>query len=239
MWALIGLMLLRGMYKSQNEPASSLWSGECGRNVFKAKMSFLRYQILLKLMRFDDRETRKDRKKKDRFAPNRALFEKFDNRCQDNYTLSDCVTIDETLRRFRGRCKFQLYMPQKPGKYGLLFRVLADAKSRYVHHWTERLRKKRYHGSLLYYYTSADLCEQLRTEYKLTVVGTVKTNSRGLPELLKQAGKRDPESTIFAWNEKLMLVSYVPKKNKNVLMLTTMFDQPEIDNADRNKLVVI
>ena len=49
------------------------------------------------------------------------------------YMLSEYETIDETLRKFRGRCGFCIYMPQKPGKYGLLFRVITDAQVQYVH----------------------------------------------------------------------------------------------------------
>ena len=44
------------------------------------------------------------------------------------------VCIDETLRNFYGshQCDFKVYMPDKPGKYGLLFRCLADAVDRYI-----------------------------------------------------------------------------------------------------------
>ena len=36
-----------------------------------------------------------------------------------------------------------------------------------------------------------------------------------------------------------MLVSYVPKKRKNVLILSTMHDTPEVDEGDRNKPIMI
>jgi len=76
--------------------------------------------------------TRSTRQASDNFAAIRQLFDMFNNNCRDSYTLSANVTVDETLRKFRCRCKFRVYMPQKPGKYGLLFRVLSDARKRYV-----------------------------------------------------------------------------------------------------------
>lgn len=33
---------------------------------------------------------------------------------------------------FRGRCKFKMYMPAKPNKYGLKMQCLADANTHYV-----------------------------------------------------------------------------------------------------------
>ena len=128
-WAVIGLMLLRSIFKSQREPSESLWSGEYGCNILRATVPLHPFKLLLRLMRFDDRKAREKRRSWDRFAPIRALFEKLNKHFQENYTLSEHVTIDETLRKFRGHCKVSLYMHPKPGKYVILFRVLADAKA--------------------------------------------------------------------------------------------------------------
>lgn len=126
LWAMIGLMFLRGIYAGYREPLTEMWNPQTGREVFIETMSRARFQTMLKLLRFDDRATREVRGRADNFAPIRELFDKFNDACRDNYTLSPNVTIDETLRKFRGRCKFRVYMPAKPGKYGMLFRVLTD-----------------------------------------------------------------------------------------------------------------
>ena len=60
------------------------------------------------------------------------MFDDLSN-CQAYNTLSESITINETLRKFLGRCPFKVYMPNKPGKYGILFRVLTDAKAPYVY----------------------------------------------------------------------------------------------------------
>lgn len=56
------------------------------------------------------------------------IFNKFVNDSRKLYELSECVTVDEILLKFRGRSDKISYMPKKPGKYGLVIRVLCDAK---------------------------------------------------------------------------------------------------------------
>ena len=126
-WALIGLMVIRGVYGAYRESVKELWNSQTGRAVFKATMPRSRFETLLRLLRFDDRATKSARQSTVNFAPIRAVFDLFNNRCRDNFVLTENVTVDETLRKFRGRCRFRVYMPQKPGKYGLLFRVLTEA----------------------------------------------------------------------------------------------------------------
>ena len=43
-----------------------------------------------------------------------------------NFIPSECVTIDEQLVPFRGRCKFLQYMPSKPAKYGIKIWWMCD-----------------------------------------------------------------------------------------------------------------
>ena len=47
------------------------------------------------------------------------------------------------------------------------------------------------------YYTSVDLVEELCATHNLTVVGTIKPNSRGLPEEVKEAGGREEQSSVL------------------------------------------
>lgn len=221
-------------------------------------MSRARYEALLRLMRFDDRTTRSLRQSADNFAPIRQVFELFNDKCRDNFSLTENVTVDETLRKFRGRCRFRVYMPQKPGKYGLLFRVLTDARYRYVSRMLPYTGKtssaegnaaerqsptsivmdlcKHILGSgrnvtIDRYYTNVDMAEDLVRNHNITVVGTINSNCIHIPEQMKSAAGRDVLSTKFALGGKLMLLSYVPKPKKNVLLLTTQHDQPEISKA--------
>jgi len=146
-------------------------------------------------------------------------------------------------------------MPQKPGKYGILFRVITDARARYlsrmipytgrcedkaanssaqiVRNITEHIRGSGKNITMDRYYTTVDLAEELVKERNLTMLGTLQSNRKEIPEKFKQAKGRDVHSTLFAFIGECMLLSYVPKKGKVVLMLSTEHDSPQI--SDRKK----
>lgn len=56
----------------------------------------------------------------------------FNNNCQSNYSCGEYLTIDEMLIAFRGRCKFRMYLKNKPDKYGIKMQCLVDAKTHYL-----------------------------------------------------------------------------------------------------------
>ena len=107
-----------------------LWDKQVGRAPLIANIPKQRFKFLLRILRFDEKTTREAKKMIDKFAQICEFFDQFNNKCRDSYKLSDNTTIDEMLRRFRGRCIFRVYMPAKSGEYGLLFRVLVNAKVR-------------------------------------------------------------------------------------------------------------
>ena len=76
-------------------------------------MAVRRYEELL---RFDDKRARAERLKIDHMAAFRHIWELFLSNCRTTFIPSECVTIDEQLVPFRGRCKFKQYMPSKPCK---------------------------------------------------------------------------------------------------------------------------
>ena len=103
----IGLLYLSGIYRGKREPYKDLWSlaREGGRMIFSATMARNRFTLLLRLHRFDDKDTRDDRKKLDNFAAMRELWNLFVERLTAKlYIPSPFLTIDEMLAVFRGRC---------------------------------------------------------------------------------------------------------------------------------------
>ena len=128
--AFLALNVLRGTVPL--ESATELFTGSFAPAPFRAAMSQKRYAKLLASVRFDHSSTRADRRLGDKFCLMREVFTKFDRNLRRHYKPSDCLTIDETLVSYRGRCPFKVYMPTKPGKYGILVRSVADARSRYV-----------------------------------------------------------------------------------------------------------
>lgn len=52
---------------------------------------------------------------------------------------------------------------------------------------------------------------------------------REIPPLFLDSKKREVNSSKFGYSKECLLVSYVPNKNKNVLRLSTMHKQGDID----------
>ena len=55
-------------------------------------MSVNRFNHLLRILRFDNRETRDGREKVDKFAAIREVFEDFNSLLRVHYTPSECIT---------------------------------------------------------------------------------------------------------------------------------------------------
>ena len=83
---------------------------------------------------FHDPVTLHEMYQNDRFARMRWLVDSFEKNVTTHYRHTEFLCIDKTLRNYyvTYHCDFKMYMPDKPGKYGLLFRCMADAKDRYV-----------------------------------------------------------------------------------------------------------
>ena len=133
MRAFIGLMILVGVFRASRDPLESLFSEDLnfGKPIFRATMPRERMKTILRFLRFDDPATRIERVKVDKLAPIRYIFDLINDSLNSAYHPGRFTTIDEHLCRYRGRCKFRQFMPNKPDKYGLKFWVLADARNYY------------------------------------------------------------------------------------------------------------
>ncbi|XP_045911408.1 piggyBac transposable element-derived protein 4-like [Micropterus dolomieu] len=254
--AYAGLLILTGVYRSRGEAAASLWDAESGRSIFRATMPLKAFYAYSTLLRFDDRETRAQRRSSDKLAAVRELWDRWADMLPYMYNPGPDVTVDEQLVPFRGRCPFRQYMPSKPAKYGIKSWVLCDAKSSYA--WKMQVylgknnkpatpaRPKKNQGARVVLDLTVDLlgprnvtCDNFFTSYELgqrlldanlTMLGTVRKNRPELPPALISAKGRAAFSSEFAFatgpgpggHRTTTLVSYVPKKNKNVLVMTTL-----------------
>ncbi|KRZ18282.1 PiggyBac transposable element-derived protein 4 [Trichinella zimbabwensis] len=86
--------------------------------------------------------------------------------------------------------------------------------------------------------TSYLLGVQLRKK-NLTLVGTVKKNSPELPRELLLLQGREVNSSRFTFSEDCTIVSYMPKKNKNVLVLSTMHNDTRVSDGKGRKPDII
>lgn len=131
--AFLGLLLLVGTKKQNHTHFLELWTTDgTGSQICRACMGCNRFLFLLTAIRFDDKNTRQERKKIDKLAAIRFTLDRFVTNCEANYCLGEHMTIDEMLIPFRGRCSFIQYIPNKPAKYGLKAFVLCDSQTFYV-----------------------------------------------------------------------------------------------------------
>ncbi|KAJ8928432.1 hypothetical protein NQ314_019021 [Rhamnusium bicolor] len=121
LYAFFGLLAYTALFKSNNECIHTLFAtDETGREIIRCIMSKERFAFLLTCFRFDNPDDRIMRRLGDPAAANISqIFDIFVQNCQVCYTNGTSACIDEMLVGFRGRCKFKMYIPNKPGKYGL------------------------------------------------------------------------------------------------------------------------
>lgn len=216
--------------------------------------------IFISHLRFDNTETRNDRKQWDKLAPIRQVFEMFLNNCKKGYTIGEFATVDEMLEAFRGRCSFKQYMPKKPNKYGIKIFSLVDAKTWYVLNMEPYVgqqpegpfRAKNDPQSIVErlfqpisgtgrnitcdnWFTSFPLITSLLNRHRTTCVGRVRKNKRELPIEFVDSKKRPVGSSVFGFQEDITIVSYVPKKGKNVILASSMHHDDSIDSSTGDK----
>ena len=78
------------------------------------------------------RSQRSSRLTTDKFALFPDVWDKFVENCQGNYKPGAHLTVDEQLFPSKTRCRFIVYMPDKPDKFGIKFWCLVDNDSKYL-----------------------------------------------------------------------------------------------------------
>lgn len=264
MLALFGALFIISIKKGNHVNVEELWAKDgTGMILLRAVFSYKRFLFLLRALRFDDITTRKEREKFDKLAAIRTIFEDFVKNCMENYSLGEFITIDEMLHPFRGRCGFVQYMPLKPAKYGIKLYALCDSKTYYtwkfeiycglqregpfktsnkpfdiVQRLVEPIKDTKRNLTTDNYYTSYELAEYL-LKNGLTLTGTLKKNKRELPPEFQPSTSRTVGSSMFGFQPDVTLVSHVPKKNKAVILLSTMHDNNEIDEETQKPEIIL
>lgn len=265
--AFIGLMYLSGLFKSGHEDLKGMWATDgTGREIFRCTMPLARFLFLFTCLRFDDEQTREERRMVNKFAPISELFDKFVENCKNNFNPGINVTIDEMLVPFRGRCGFRMYIPNKPAKYGMKIQIMADSKTHYMVNaepytgaaGVRTNKKKNELGNATKvvlrlvqpisntgrnittdnWYTSAELANELLKQ-KLTLVGTVNKRKTFIPPEFLPQKKREEQESVFGFQSELTLVSYVPKRNKSVVLLSSMHNDKAVDEETKKPDIVL
>lgn len=167
------------------------------------------------------------------------------------------------LVSFRGRCGFIQYMPQKPAKYGLKIYVLCNSRTFYTFNLDIYCGEQK-NGPYMTSNKPFDICKRMTNpiinshcnlttdnyfssyelaEYLLgpglTFLGTLKRNKREVPLEFILDKNRMPGTSITGYQYDKTLVSYVTKKKKVVLLLSTMHDSIELDENTQNPVQIL
>jgi hypothetical protein len=179
----------------------------------------------------------------------REFFDYFVDKCKEFYIPSPYVCVDETLVGFRGRCPFRVYIPSKPDRYGIKIWSLCDNGTHYLSNLQVYLGKEgpspeQQQGarvvkqlmSHLYntgcnvttdnFFTSYDLGQFLLSQ-NITLLGTMRKSRTEIPPDFLPKTREEFESK-FAFTNNTALVSYTPRKNRTVVLLSTMHNRPEV-----------
>ena len=191
-------------------------------NNFGSVMSSRRFELLLKFLHLNDsrKQPAQGQPGYDKLYKVRPLLDTVVRNFQSCYSLTENLSIDESMVGFKGWLAFLQYMPKKPQKWGMKAWVLADSSNGYVWNWRlytgkevnapesplglahrvvldlhndDRLRNKGYRIFMDNFYSSPALFQDLKEE-RFEARGTLRTNRRGIPEELKSTKLRKGES---------------------------------------------
>ncbi|XP_034041956.1 piggyBac transposable element-derived protein 4-like [Thalassophryne amazonica] len=183
------------------------------------------FHTFSRMLRFDNRESRPARCVTVKLATIREVWEKWVDRLPYRYNPRPEVTVDEQLVLFKGRCPFRQYMSSKP-TYGIKIWVACDAKSSYA--WDMRV----YTGKLPS--GAPEKNQGIRVVVDLTVRlrehNISCDNLQGLVVF----------STEFPFTPTTTLVSYLPKKEQNMVLLSRLHKAAEIsDHEDKKPAIIV
>jgi hypothetical protein len=148
-------------------------------------------------------------------------------------------------------------MKSKPAKYGIKLWLLCDSATSYalnVQVYTGKIgdRPEKNQGERVVndlvevisgsgrnvttdnFFTSVPLARALLSK-KLTLVGTIRKNKIEIPAAFSASNSREVHSSRFGHQQQLTLVSYVPKKNRAVCLLSSMHKDAEISDRPDKK----
>lgn len=255
-YAFLAILITSGANNSNTDNTVDMWQ-TYSYPLYRAAMSINRFWNIIRFIRFDDAITRAQRIETDKAAPIRDIWTMLNSNLAKHYRPTEYLTIDEQLFPYRGRTRFTQYIPSKPAKYGIKVWWIGDASNSYPltgqiytgksgegreKNVGERVVKDLvapYKGSgrnitMDNYFTTLPLAKSLLS-WNLTIVGTLKKNKAYIPPAMTASKAREELSTVFGFNEKITMCSYVPKKAKVVIMLSSMHKEPKISDSAKKK----
>jgi hypothetical protein len=210
--AFIGLQIIMGIHQLPH--LKNYWSSDpilgvpAVSNVISAK----RFKKIVENIHLNDNQSNKDRTDPDydKLHKVRPVIEQLNLNFKKNIKSSSYLSVDEAMIKFKGRTSLKQYMPMKPVKRGYKAWCLADSTTGYILKFdiytgkttpnqsksefglgeriviklTEGVQNQMNIVAFDNFFTSVKLLNYLHSK-GIAAVGTVRTNKKGLPEILK------------------------------------------------------
>lgn len=258
--AFIGVLFARGALGWKNMSVTNIFSTKYGSELIRGTIARDRFKTIMQYLRFDIKETRPERLLTDKFAMAREIWDKFIYNCRSCYAPGENITIDEQLFPSKTRCPFTQFLPNKPDKFGIIFYLAVDLRSKFILNGfpfigndepsafegssadkTVLRLMEPYFGNgycVTYdnFFTSVNNAKVLKDK-RICVVGTVNKNRRWLPPTArkKNAGLSLHETVVFVGPQSETLTLYQSKKSKSVGILSSLHKSVSIENNTNKK----
>ena len=249
----LGLYFITGIVKL---PAIWMyWSTDpkIGQPIFRQTMPRNRFQLLCRFIHFNHGPApyRGQPPKPDPLWKVRKVMDTLLSSFKAMYTPQMNIAIDEGTLLWRGRLVFRIYNAQKPIKYGIRSYILADSAEGYcwamkpyckesathqetVQYLLGDLKKHGYHLYMDNLYNGVPMSETLLTLGTHTC-GTLRRN-RGEPTATDVNPRQlEIHERIVRHNGLVMIISWKPKKNKVVKVITTIHQDVMVRQQQWNK----
>jgi len=254
----IGILYMLGVTKRRFVSVNEIWNPNSLHysGVVSLAMSRTRFQTISRHLCFYNKDKRPV--VTDKLYKCRFVFDYFQAKLKAAFEPHENLTVDEQLYAFRGNCQFRQYMPNKPAKYGIKYWCLADVRTSYLCNVNVYLGRDStrtasvsetavtslvapFYGSKRNvttdsFFTSIPLAQRLWQE-KMTLTGTLRKNKAEIPPQLKNVGAREVGSSTFRFHDELTIVSYIPKRRKNVVLLSTQHHRPHVSSDGKPEMV--
>jgi hypothetical protein len=253
MRALLGSLLLLGSLKQGMLDTTTVWDPYYGNPMVRAALARQRFIQLLSHLRFDDKESRSERRANDAFASFRDVWDAFVANLQRYYVPGPFLTIDEQVVPFHGRCSFLQYTPNKGERYGLKMFWVVDCDNGYpvygipyLGHSAEGLENlgrevvlqlaspfiaTGRNITLSHFLADLELVELLR-KMGLTCVGNVCQNKTFLPEWFQRKKLLPPHQCELAYRPGVTLCYHQTNKQNSCVVVSSMLhDNGALDNT--------
>ena len=219
--------------------------------------------MMLKVIRFDNENTRAERGQTDEAAPKQDIWIMLNRNFEKAYKPYECITIHEQLFPFRGHTKFTQYIPSKSATYGFkVFWACTASKAyllqgqiyagkptdcppqvnvgeRTVLNLVSLFKSSGRNVTTDNFFTTMELAKILNSWNMTLVTSVKKTNKILLPCNMQPTKERPVYSTNFAYHGDATVCSYVPKKKKGVVILSFMHMSGKVKETQSAKLEII